>query len=90
MQGVIIPLQNVDNLMLNREVREAIDKGIFHIYPVSHVSEGIKILTGMELGEPKEDGTYPEGTISYLVEKRLKEMLDAVKSIEKEEERDKK
>ncbi len=84
-QGVIIPLQNVDNLMLDKEVQDAIDKGLFHIYPISHVSEGIKILTGVELGELKEDGTYPEGTISYLVEKRLKEMLDIVKSLEKED-----
>ncbi len=84
-QGVMIPVQNVDNLMLNKEVRGAIDKGLFHIYPVTHISEGIKILTGMDLGEPKEDGTYPEGTISYLVQKRLKEMLDTVKALEKED-----
>ncbi len=84
-QGVIIPVQNIDNLMLDKEVQEAIDKGLFHIYPVSHVSEGIKILTGMELGIPKEDGSYPEGTISYLVQKRLKDMLDKLKALDSKE-----
>ncbi len=84
-QGVIIPVQNIDNLMLDKEVQEAIDRGLFHIYPVSHVSEGIKILTGMELGIPKEDGSYPEGTISYLVQKRLKDMLDKVKALDSKE-----
>ncbi len=87
-QGVIIPIQNVDNLMLNKEVQEAMEKGLFHIYPVSHVREGIKILTGMELGEPTQDGTYPEGTISYFVQKRLKEMFDTIKSSEKEEKKE--
>ncbi len=84
-QGVIIPVQNIDNLMLDKEVQEAIDRGLFHIYPVSHVSEGIKILTGMELGIPEEDGSYPEGTISYLVQKRLKDMLDKVKALDSKE-----
>ena len=84
-QGVVIPVQNIDNLMLNKEVQEAIYKGLFHIYPVSHVSEGIKILTGMELGIPKEDGSYPEDTISYLVQKRLKDMLDKVKALDSKE-----
>ncbi len=43
----------------------------------------------MQVGELKEDGTYPEGTINYLVVKRLTEISEAFeKKKEKEEEKE--
>jgi predicted ATP-dependent protease len=51
----------------------------FHIYAVSNVDEGIEILTGVEAGEKKEDGTYPEGSINYRADKKLKEMAAKLK-----------
>ena len=71
-QGVIIPAQNVKNLMLNDDVVEAVKEGMFHIYPVSTVDEGIEILTGVPAGEKKSDGTYPEGTVNDRVYKKLR------------------
>jgi predicted ATP-dependent protease len=77
-QGVMIPIQNVRNLMLHRDVVEAVSQGKFHIYPVRSVSEGIEILTGMPAGERK-DGTYPEGTVNSLAESRLKQFAKGMK-----------
>jgi predicted ATP-dependent protease len=71
-QGVIIPHQNIINLMLDEEVVEAVREGKFHIYAVKTVEEGMEILTGMPAGERGEDGKYPAGTINYLVEQKLK------------------
>ena len=73
-QGVIIPRDNIRNLMLRPEVVEAVRDGMFHIYAVSTIDEGIEALTGTEAGEKGEDGKYPEGTIHCLVERRLEEM----------------
>ncbi len=70
-QGVIIPHQNVQNLMLNEEIVKAVEKGTFHIYPVKTIDEGITILTGVKAGEKREDGTYEEGTVNYLVDQEL-------------------
>jgi lon-related putative ATP-dependent protease len=78
-QGVVIPRQNARNLMLREEVIEAVKQGKFHIYAVSNVDEGIEILTGVEAGEKKEDGTYPEGSINYRVDNKLKEMAAKLK-----------
>ena len=78
-QGVVIPASNVENLMLKEEVVEAIKAGRFHIYPVRTVDEGIEILTGAEAGERRPDGTYEEGTINHLVQKRLMEMAERMK-----------
>ncbi|MFA7573648.1 MAG: ATP-binding protein, partial [Lutispora sp.] len=65
-EGVMIPHQNVVNLMLNDEIIEAVQKGIFHIYPVATIEEGIEILTDMTAGVPDENGIYPEGTLYHL------------------------
>jgi len=70
-QGVLIPESNVKNLMLREDVRDAVEKGEFHIYPVSHVDEGIEILTGMPAGEQDEEGGYPEETINARIVERL-------------------
>ncbi|SDY46801.1 ATP-binding protein [Tindallia californiensis] len=71
-QGVIIPKQNMKNLMLKDEVVEAVKDGEFHIYAISHVEEGIEILTGVPAGTEDENGNYPEGTINAMVRNRLK------------------
>jgi lon-related putative ATP-dependent protease len=73
-EGVMIPSSNVQHLMLNEEVVEAVRQGKFHIYPVSTIDEGIEILTGVNAGQLKNDGTYEPGTVHYRVNKRLSEM----------------
>lgn len=75
-QGVMIPHQNVDELALNDEVVAAVREGTFHIYPVETIDQGIEILTGVPAGICKTDGSYPEGSIHYLVAKQLKEYTD--------------
>jgi lon-related putative ATP-dependent protease len=90
-QGVIMPTRNVKNLMLKKDVVEAVKEGKFFIYPIQRVDEGIEIITGMQVGELMDDGTYPEGTINYLVVKRLTEISEALeKKKEKEEEKEEK
>lgn len=76
--GVIIPKRNQKNLMLKEEVMEAVQDGRFSIYTIDRMEEGLEILTGMKAGELQEDGTYPEGTINYLVTKRLTEISEAL------------
>jgi predicted ATP-dependent protease len=78
-QGVIIPKDNIKDLMLEEEVVEAIREGKFHIWAISRVEEGIEILTGRPAGERQPDGTYPEGTVFYLVDQRLRQMAEQVK-----------
>lgn len=70
-QGVIIPHQNIINLNLNEEVIEAVKQGIFHLYPIKTIDEGIEILTGIPAGI-KKDGAYPKNSINYLVSEKLR------------------
>jgi predicted ATP-dependent protease len=78
-QGVLIPESNVDNLMLREEVIEAVEKGKFHIYPVKTIDEGIEILTGKKAGEKQPDGTYPEDTVNWAVQKKLLDLAEKVR-----------
>ncbi len=42
--GVILPKDNMDNLILNDEMEESIKNGNFKIYPVTNVEESVEIL----------------------------------------------
>jgi lon-related putative ATP-dependent protease len=75
-QGAMIPASNVQNLMLKEEIAEAAKAGKFRIYPVRTIDEGIEVLTGVPAGERRADGTFPEGTVNYLVDRRLREMAE--------------
>ncbi|MDA8240660.1 MAG: ATP-binding protein [Nitrospiraceae bacterium] len=86
--GVVIPGKNVKHLMIKQEVMDAVKEGKFSIYPIDRVEDGMEIFTGMPMGEMRDDGTYPEGTINYLVTKRLEEISQAIKE-KKEESKDK-
>lgn len=86
-QGVMIPRRNVVNLMLEEEVVRAVKEGKFHIYAVDTVDEGIEILTGIPAGERGEDGRYPEGTVNYLVQKKLEMYNDLIANKGKEQEK---
>jgi lon-related putative ATP-dependent protease len=84
-QGVVIPYQNVRNLMLRREVVEAIREGRFHIYAVETVDDALELFTGLPAGERDENGQFPEGTVNYLVDQRLRELAREAKAFEEEE-----
>ncbi len=72
-QGVVIPVQNIDNLMLKDEVLDAVKGGRFHIFAVKDIEEGIELLTGVPAGRPGVDGTYPEGSVFNLVDRKLRQ-----------------
>jgi lon-related putative ATP-dependent protease len=90
-QGVMIPESNVKDLMLRKNVVEAVKEGQFHIFSVKNIDEGIEILTNNKAGERKADGTYPKGTINYLVDQKLRDLAEGLKRFgEKEEIEEKK
>ena len=67
-EGVIIPHKNLEDLMLNDEVVNAVKNGKFKIYSVKNIDEGIEILTGLKAGTVGE-----KGTVHYMVKRKLEE-----------------
>jgi predicted ATP-dependent protease len=82
-QGVVIPIQNVKELMLSEEVIEAVKNKQFHIYPISRIEEGIEILTGVKAGKKTPKG-YEKNSVFFLVEQKLKEMYKKSRTIKNE------
>ncbi len=79
-QGVVIPVQNVQHLMLCEDVVEAVTRGEFHVWAVSAVDEGLEVLTGVEAGQAGPDGSYPPESVHGLVQARLDVLADAVRA----------
>jgi len=73
-QGVLIPVSNVANLMLRNDVVEAARNGLFHVFPIASVDQGLALLTGLAAGEANANGLYPPDTINGRVQARLKEL----------------
>ncbi len=80
--GVIIPKQNVADLVLNNEVLEAIEKGLFSIYAIEDISEGMEILTGQKMGN-LINGEYEKDTINYRVYEKLRGYYNKLNDIKR-------
>jgi ATP-dependent Lon protease len=74
-QGVMIPVANVRHLVPRPDVIEAVAQGKFHIYPIRTIDEGIELLTGVRAGTAEE-----EGTVNYLVNRRLLDLATKLKT----------
>ncbi|KGM43173.1 protein LonB [Alkalispirochaeta odontotermitis] len=72
-QGVMIPRANQKNLMLSKEVIQAVKKRKFHVYQVATIEEGIEILTGTPAGQADKEGNYPDGSAYGAVQQKLKQ-----------------
>jgi lon-related putative ATP-dependent protease len=82
-QGVLIPAENVEDLMLRDEVIDAVAKGKFHIYPVATIEQGIEILTGVRAGKRGKSGKFEPGSLFAAVDARLRTMADTLRRFEK-------
>ena len=66
--------------MLREDVIAAAREGLFHIWPISTINEGIELLMGLPAGVQNENGEFPEGTVHHAVKMRLRELATELKS----------
>lgn len=78
-QGVLIPVSNVKDLVLNDEVVDAVKEGRFHIYPIAHINEGIELMMGHPAGERDAAGNFPAESVHGRVYARLKAFAEGAK-----------
>jgi predicted ATP-dependent protease len=70
-QGVLIPARNRRHLMLEPQVLDAVDQGLFHIYTATHVREGLELLTAQPSGMTAPVGPYPADSVLGHAEQTL-------------------
>jgi predicted ATP-dependent protease len=73
-QGVVMPAQNIDALVLRPEVVAAIANEQFHLYPIRSVDEGLEVLSGCRAGRVDEDGT-----VHGLAGQRLRRLAEGIR-----------
>jgi ATP-dependent Lon protease len=79
-QGMIIPARNADNLVLGRDVLEAVRAGQFHVYPIETLDEGLELLTGIRAGSVDEPGT-----IHHRAAQRLRALAEGLRRFVRDE-----
>ncbi|HMK82343.1 MAG TPA: ATP-binding protein [Candidatus Bathyarchaeia archaeon] len=78
--SVLIPDSNVSNLMLKKEVIDAVVANKFHIYSAKTIDEGIEILTGVPAGQPKPSGGFEKDSIFDRADAKLRELAETCRS----------
>jgi lon-related putative ATP-dependent protease len=85
-QGVVIPKVNVQDLMLDKEVVDAVKEGKFHVWAVGHVDEALELLTGLPAGKRLADGIWEPDTVNYKVDQKLRQLMELARELMKTEE----
>jgi lon-related putative ATP-dependent protease len=80
--GILIPIANVEDLMLRDDVVDAAAAGRFHVYPVARIEEGIEILTGVAAGSRDAHGQFEPETVFARVDDRLRQMAGTLREFE--------
>ncbi|QTD58133.1 MULTISPECIES: Lon protease family protein [Acinetobacter] len=70
-QGVIIPRQNMQHLMLRKDVIEAVEQGQFHIHAIDTIDQALEILMARPVGKLTKKGRYSKGSIYAAVMEQL-------------------
>jgi ATP-dependent Lon protease len=83
-QGVVIPHQNVNDLILRSDVMDAVKSGKFHIYPIKRIEEGIEILFGVPAGSRVRDNKFTPGSVFDKADRKLHEMALALEHFAKD------
>ncbi|HUJ82921.1 MAG TPA: Lon-insertion domain-containing protein, partial [Candidatus Acidoferrales bacterium] len=81
-QGVLIPAENVEDLMLRDDVIAAVETGQFKIYPVGTIEQGIEILTGVCAGKRDATGKFEPGSVFAKADARLGDMAATLSKFE--------
>jgi lon-related putative ATP-dependent protease len=76
-QGVVMPKQNVGDLMLSDEIIAAVKAGTFHIYPVTRLEEAVELMMGMPAGRVGRDGRFPPDSVYAKVQTNLDVLHEA-------------
>ena len=73
---MILPPQNVDDLMLREDVIAAIGAGQFHLYPVAHIDAGLSVLSGVVVGQRCAGAWYPPDSVNGRVDAQLRRFAE--------------
>jgi predicted ATP-dependent protease len=75
-QGVLLPADNVRNLMLRADVVEAVTAGRFHVWAMEEIDDALALLSGLEAGRADDAGQFPPESFNGRVNAQLAHFSD--------------
>ena len=60
--------------MLKEEVLTAVKQGLFSIWAIDTVDDGLEILTGLTAGKRLQGGSFSKNSVHCKVDERLREL----------------
>ena len=82
-QGVIIPKANVQDLMLKKEVVDAVKDGKFHVWAIGTVDEALELMTGLPAGKRQADGAWEPDSVNGKVDQKLRQLMELARELMK-------
>ncbi len=82
-QGVIIPKANVQDLMLKKEVVDAVKDGKFHVWAIGTVDEALELMTGLPAGKRQADGAFEPDSVNGKVDQKLRQLMELARELMK-------
>ena len=79
--GVVMPRRNVNNLILNDEVKKAVEEKKFNIYCIDTIDDAIEVFTGMKAGRKLKRG-YKKDSFHWIVDTKLQKISKLVQKRE--------
>lgn len=79
-QGVVIPKQNVNDLMLRDEIIDAVKRKKFFIYPVERLNDAVELMMGLPAGTVGKNGKFPASSVFAKVQHNLDVLHEASRS----------
>ena len=76
--GVVIPVRNLKNLILDDEVEEAIKEDKFKLYAIETIDDAIELFTGIKAGK-RIGNSFEKDSFHYLVDKKLRKINEIIK-----------
>ncbi|WP_300393645.1 ATP-binding protein [uncultured Psychrobacter sp.] len=70
-QGVVIPMANINQLMLRDDIIKAVEAGRFYIYGVRTINEALTLMTGLPIDTLNKKGRYHKETLFGKILRRL-------------------
>lgn len=80
-QGVVLPQQNVGDLMLREDIIDAVAKKKFFLWPVTRLEEAVHLMMDMPAGKLGKDGKFPRESVYAKVQQNLTVLHEASKMI---------
>uniref|UniRef100_UPI00257A7555 Lon protease family protein n=1 Tax=Acinetobacter sp. UBA6526 TaxID=1945950 RepID=UPI00257A7555 len=91
-QGVIIPRQNMQHLMLRQDVIDAVESGQFHVHAIDTIDQALEILMARPVGTLDKKGRYSKNSIYAAVMEQLEywQAIEDGEAVEEDEPKKKK